>query len=442
MRALVIALVIAAGAAGACEKSMKPVPDPQGAVAMPAASKEGPVPSDPMLANVSPMPMPSPSETKPLAAGSNAFAVDLWARVAKSPGNLTFSPASISLAVAMAWGGAKGETAAQMKKAMHFAADQDATAAAWGKLSRAMTGPGRPRELRIANRLFGESTYRFEQPYLDKTSASFGAPLERLDFKTKFEPARSHINGWVEEQTNKRIVGLLPEGALDTLTRLVLVNAIYFLAEWVAPFKPVATSDAPFEVSGASKKNVPTMHRQGTYAIGQLDDVTVLEMPYKGDDMSMFVVLPAKKDGLAALEKSLTPAKVDAWTKAQAQKLVDVSLPRFEVSPPALALAPELSALGMVLAFDKDKADFTAMGNPADKEERLYISKVFHKAFVKVDEKGTEAAAATAIVMAAGGGMPPKAIEFKADHPFLFFIVDKASGLVLFMGRVADPSVK
>jgi serpin B len=449
MRAL-LAPALAMGLASACSRSTPPVPDPQGSIApsasaAPAGSKEGPPPSDPALANVNqppPIPMPPASETKPLATGSNAFAVDLWSRVSKTPGNLTFSPASISLAVAMAWGGAKGDTAAQMKKTMHFAGEPDATVAGWGKLSRALSSPGRPRELRIANRLFGESTYKFDQTYLDKTASAFGAPLEPLDFKTGFEPARAHINEWVEQQTKSRITGLLPAGALDTMTRLVLVNAIYFLAEWLDPFEGRSTSDEPFIVSASSKPNVPMMHRTASYPYAQVDGVKVLAMPYLGNDVAMFAVLPDKQDGLAAVESSLTTAKIAEWTKSRPSSLVEVTFPRFELSPPALSLGDELAALGMPLAFTKGKADFTGIANPADKDERLSISKVVHKAFVKVNEKGTEAAAATALVMAAGAGMPQKTIEFNADHPFLFFIVDKTSGLVLFMGRVADPSAK
>lgn len=449
MRALAFGAAVLAIVA-ACNRSTVPVPDPQASVgpSMPApeaGSKEGPAPSDPGLANANqgpPVPMPPAAETMALAAGSNAFAVDLWTRVGKNPGNLAFSPASISLAVAMAWGGAKGETAAQMKRTMHFAGEPDANAAAWGKLSRALSSPGRPRELRIANRLFGESSYRFEQPYLDKTASAFGAPLEPLDFKKGFEPSRVHINAWVEEQTKNRITGLLPPGALDTLTRLVLVNAIYFLAEWLDPFEGRSTSDEPFIVNAASKPSVSMMHRTASYSYGQVDGVKVLALPYLGNDVAMFAVLPDKQDGLAAVESSLNAAKIAEWTKSRPSSLVEVTFPRFELSPPALSLGDDLAALGMPLAFVKRRADFTGIANPADEDERLSISKVFHKAFVKVNEKGTEAAAATAIVMAAGAGMPPKAIEFRADHPFLFFIVDKSSGLVLFMGRVADPSAK
>jgi serpin B len=344
----------------------------------------------------------------------------------------------------MTWLGARGETAAQMKKTMHFEGTEEATGASWGTLSRVMTTPPRFFKLRIANRLFGEKTYAFEPPFLDKTRTLFRAPLEPQDFKKDAVGARTRINGWVEEQTEKRIVELLPADALDDKTRLVLVNAIYFLADWGEQFEPTGTSEQEFQTASATKKNVPTMHRSGRYgyAASAQEGVKVLELPYKGGETSMIVVLPDKKDGLPAVEKAASAAKLEAWRKALTPQQVDVALPRFEVSPPTVNLGDDLVSLGMSLAFDRDKADFSGMAKPADPRERLHIGKIFHKAFVKVDEKGTEAAAATAVVMPKGGGMPEKATEFRADHPFLFFVLEKSSGLVLFMGRVADPSVK
>jgi len=434
---------------GACEKTTHPEVAPNNApstsVAAPTASSASTIASAPPSAPPSVAPstapavaMPSPTEAKPHATGSNTFAFDLYARTQKKPGNQVFSPASISIALAMTWAGANGETATQMQKVMHF---EPGGTAMWGRISQALSAPGRPFKLRSANRLFGEKTYVFEQPFLDSTKSAFGATLEPVDFMVGYEAARGKINAWVEQQTEQRIKNLLPEFALDPKTRLVLVNAIYFLADWADPFEKNATYDEDFE--GATKKKVPMMHRGGTYAVAQVDQLKVLELPYGGSDLSMLVVLPDSKTGLGAVEKSLSAAKLEAWTKALTTTRVDVTLPRFEVSPPSMPLADELKAMGMPLAFDRKKADFTRMANPKDPEEQLYIQKVFHKAFVKVDEKGTEAAAATAVVMGAkGGGAPQKALEFRADHPFLFFVVDKTSGLVLFMGRVADPSAK
>jgi serpin B len=385
--------------------------------------------------------MPSADAVTTAARGSNAFALDLYARLRATPGNLALSPASISSALAMTWGGAKGDTAAQMQKTLHFTGDQATVVTGWGSLTRALSEPSRPLKLAIANRLFGEKTYKFEQPFLDRTKAAFDAPLEALDFKGAYEPSRVHINAWVEEQTQKRIKDLLPARSLNADTRMVLVNAIYFLADWAQPFEQTGTYMQAFNVSKDKRdKKVMMMHGAKTLRIAQAAGVQVLEMPYKGNDASMLVFLPTELDGLDALEKSLSTEKLDAWTAALAPQLVDVSLPRFEVNPAgSLALADHLKALGMPLAFDSEKADFTGIGNPPDPRERLHIDQVFHKAFVKVDEKGTEAAAATAISMATGAGAPPKMVQFTADHPFLFAIVDRASKLILFLGRVAEP---
>jgi serpin B len=313
----------------------------------------------------------------------------------------------------------------------------------WGQVSLALQNPARELKLRIANRLFGEKSYKFEQPFVDKTRQSFGAPLERVDFASSPEPSRAQINGWVQQQTEQRIKDLLPPGCIQSDTKLVLVNALYFLADWLAPFDTAATNDQPFHLSSAQTKNVPTMHKTLGLRMARADGVAVLELPYKGNDAAMLLVLPDKVDGLAAVEQSLSLARLDAWTAALKPESVTVSLPKFEVNPPrSMALAPVLGALGIKTAFDKQQADFFAIARPADPRNRLYISEVFHKAFVKVDEKGTEAAAATAVVMAPGGAPPRRGVEFTADHPFLFFIVDKPSGLVLFMGRVSDPSAR
>ena len=384
----------------------------------------------------------SPSEAQRVAKTSNAFGFDLYGKLSKMPGNLAISPASITAALAMTWGGAKAETEKQMKKVLRVDAERDAVVASWGRLSQALQEPSRPLKLKMANRLFGEKTFKFEQPFLDKTRAAFGAPLEPVDFKTAAEAQRHRINGWVEDQTERRIRNLLPPASIQSDTRMVLVNAIYFLADWQVPFEKEFTYPAPFTSGAGTKKDVPTMHNATALRMARPDGVRVLELPYQGAGTAMLVVLPDKTDGLGAVERTLDAKKLESWTSALGKpQRVNVSLPSFKVEPQdSLALSGALKALGMPAAFDAEKADFTAIGVPPDPRNRLYISEVFHKAFVKVDEKGTEAAAATAVDMAEGAGMPPKAVDFNADHPFLFLIVDKPSGLVLFMGRVLDPS--
>jgi serpin B len=434
---VLLSVVSILGLLVACDKT-KPVTDaPTSAVTSTAPS----TPTTERTRSASATNMPPVEKSKALAAGSNAFAFDLWAGAGKrSKDNFAFSPASISLAFAMTYGGAKGETAAQMKKVFHFDEEPGALGTSWGGFGRALAEPSRPIKIRIANRLFGEKTYEFVQAYLDQTRAAFGAALEPVDFKKAPDPARQQINAWVEEQTEKRIKDLLPPQSIKPLTRMVLVNAIYFLGDWAKPFDPSRTRDEPFQTSASAKKQAPMMQQTSHFAAAQIGGVRVLAMPYKGGSASLLVVVPEKVDGLAAVEASLSNATLDSWKRALTGQNVAVSLPRFELNPKeSLPLSTELEALGMPIAFDREKADLTAMGNPKDATERLHIDEAFHKAFVKVDEKGTEAAAATAVVAAAGGGPPAKPFEFKADRPFLFFVIDEASGLVLFMGRVTDP---
>jgi serpin B len=383
-----------------------------------------------------------PADVTALAKAGNQFAFDLWHRVATKPANLAISPASITTALAMTWGGANGATAAEMQAVLRFDGDAKTIAPRWGQLSRALQDPGRALKLQMANRLFGEQGYPFERAFLDATKSAYGAALEPLSFTTEPDAARGHINAWVEGRTEHRIKDLLPPQAITTDTRLVLVNAIYFLAEWASPFTKEGTSPQDFTV-GATKKPVPTMHGSKRYRYAKADNVAVLELPYRGNDTAMLVILPDRADGLADLERTIDATKLAAWSGALEADEVIVSLPKFVVDPKEpLALAQQLAALGMRAAFDPSTADFFGIATPPDPAKRLFISAVFHKAFVKVDEKGTEAAAATAVVAMDGAGAPPphkEPIRFTADHPFMFAIVDTTSGLVLFLGRVADP---
>jgi serpin B len=389
---------------------------------------------------------PSAKDAALIAKSANAFGADLWGALrATNKGNLSVSPASIITAFAMTLGGAKGDTSAEMKRALRLEGKTEELTAAAGQLVRAWNAGTGSTVLRAANRLFGEKTFAFEQPYLDATQSVFGAPLEPVDFAKGAEPARQRMNGWVAQQTQDRIKDLIPPRGVDDQTRLALVNAMYFKGQWATPFEEARTQPAPFFTTKAVSKPVPMMQRQGMFRMAAKDGVKALELPYKDGEASMVVVLPDAVDGLEALERMLTAASLDAWMGAMTTERATVSLPKFEIDPQgSLALTGALQALGMKLAFERGKADFTGIANPKSPADRLYISAVFHKAFVKVDEKGTEAAAATAIVAARAGAAapsgPPK--EFKADHPFLFFLRDARSGMILFMGRVADPSTK
>lgn len=387
---------------------------------------------------------PAVKEPAAFAKGSNAFGVELYRRLKAGAGNRAFSPASVSTALAMAWGGARGETAREMQRVLRLPGPPIEAMRESGRLLAELQGGERGVTFRIANRLFGERSYRFEPSYLEATRAAYGAPLEPLDFKRGFEAARVFINGWVEAQTEKRIPDLVPPGGLDADTRLVLVNAIYFLGDWAKPFGREATRPAPFHTSPSAKTDVPTMHQTETFGWTRGDRFQALNLAYEGGGFAMLVLLPDAVDGLAALEDGLTADALDRIVSALVPTRVAVALPKFEVDPArAASLSPLLRDLGLSAAFDRDRADFTGIADPPDPRDRLFIGEVFHKAFVKTDEKGTEAAAATAVpMMRIGSAMPSRLVPFVADHPFLFVIRDNASGLVLFMGRVSDPSAR
>jgi serpin B len=380
--------------------------------------------------------MPPPAEIASLVKANNTFALELWSHA--GPGNTAISPLSISTALAMVWAGAKGATADELKKAMHMEGDTDLLVSQWARISYALQATSRPLKLKLANRLYGDAKYQFDTVYFTITRKAFSAPLEIIDFRADAEAARGKINTWVAEQTEQRIRDLLPPGSLGADSRLVIVNAIYFLADWAHQFDSQQTSDAEFFVNGKQAKRVPTMHMQSSLQHAKAEGAALLELPYKGGSAAMYIVLPDKRDGLADLERGLA-AKLKTLQSKLADERVMVSLPRFVIdSPQPLRLAKPLQALGIKQAFDRTKADLTGIAALADQEDRLFLGEVMHKAFVKVDEQGTEAAAATAIAVPAGGP-PPRATPFTADHPFLFLIVDRESGLILFIGRVVDP---
>ena len=371
----------------------------------------------------------------------NAFGFDLYRRLCRQPGNLVMSPASLTTALTMTWAGARGETAAQMREVLHLEGTADEAIAASGGLASSLQNPSPPVVLRIANQLFAEKTYELMPAYVERIRQAFGAPVELLDFQEAPEPSRVHINEWVESETEQRIRDLIPPTVIDPDTRLVLVNAIYFLGSWEKPFYERATRPAPFHLTGSETKDVPTMYCTDSFFISDKEGVTAMELPYAGGQLSMLLLVPDKVDGLAALEGGLDTQGLDALTSGMEQNLVSVALPKFEVSPESMSLKKELEALGMPLAFDRQSADFTGIANPPNPADRLVVSEVFHKGFIKVDEKGTEAAAATAVIMMLrGGGPPEEPRELKVDRPFLFLIRDNKSGLVLFLGRVSDPS--
>ena len=379
------------------------------------------------------------ANTANLTRGSNAFGFELYQRLRQRPGNLVMSPASLTTALILAWVGARGETAAQMRKVLHLEGTPDAVADASARLARSLQEPARPVTVRIANQLFGEKGYTLAPAYLKKAVAAFGAPLMLLDFRKAPEPARVQINQWVESTTEHRIKDLIPSGDVTADTKLVLVNAIYFLGDWARPFGSGGTKPAPFHLTAVAKKNVPTMHLVDELLTAQKDGVTAVQLPYRGGELSMLLLVPDRIDGLAAVESTLDSRKIDGLVKAMHYGLVRLALPRFDLHPEALSLGEDLKALGMPLALDRNRADFTGIANPPDPADRLSITKVLHQGFARVNEKGTEAGAATAVELGPTGP-PEEPRRVDVDRPFLFLVRDNTSGLILFLGRVSDPA--
>jgi serpin B len=373
-----------------------------------------------------------------IVQGNNRFAIDLHAKLRAQPGNLFYSPASISTALAMTYAGARGETAEEMVKVLHFPADQTELHAAFSTLRKTLNQAGAASgyRLSLANRLWGQQGYHFLAEFLAITRDAYGAELAPVDFARDPEQARQRINSWVEEQTEGRIKDLIPRGVLDDLTRLVLTNAIYFKGDWTKPFLKTATKEDAFHVTSDKSTRVPLMFKQDELRFWAGEGLKALELPYGKGDLAGIVLLPDQIDGLPAVEYKLTEEKLGRWLSQLRRQKVRVFLPRFKLSS-QFSLREVLTAMGMKLAFDRDRADLSGIST----QERLYISAVIHKAFVDVNEEGTEAAAATGVVVAARAAIAvkPPAI-FRADHPFLFLIRDSRTGSILFMGRVMNPS--
>ena len=377
-----------------------------------------------------------------VSEAANRFAFNLYGQLKGEAGNLFFSPQSIQTALAMAYCGARGETGRQMASVMGFQEDRpirpEWMAAACGEFLAALRADGKPRayELSAANALWGQKGYGFLPDYLALLDRSFGAGLKEVDFAADPEGSRQTINAWVEKETRDRIKDLIPPGLLQPLTRLVLVNAIYFKGTWAIPFKKDATADGDFFVAAGQKVQAPLMNRTGYFGYYDGGQWKALEMPYKGNELAMVILLPAQVDGLPQMEKDLAAGKVLGDLAANLKtREVRVTVPRFKTTA-SILLGKTLAAMGMPLAFDPSQADFSGMNGG---KEPLWIGEVVHKAFVDVNEEGTEAAAATAVVMLGAAMRMDEPPVFRADHPFIFLIRDKKSGCILFMGRLANP---
>jgi serpin B len=393
------------------------------------------------------------------AKATNDLAVDLHRQLATANENLCISPYSIESALAMTFDGADGDTRTEMARVLHLGSDPDAFASfstlqhsleeltaktsELVKQSKKFGGPTEPITLNIANRLFAQTGYAFRETFLSLVKQNFGGAFEPIDFVANPAAATQHINKWVADQTRDRIRDLIPGGALDKTTRLVLANALYLKAPWASEFSANATQSEPFFVHGGTPVDVPMMRkRTRDFGYARHEAFTVVTVPYAGNDLQFLVLLPDDVNSLRGLESKLTSDMLADCAKVE-KRDVDLHLPKFKLAPPTITLAEKLEALGMKTAFDKPKgsANFDRMA-PRKPSDYLYISQVFHKTFIAVDEKGTEAAAATAVAMMAGSALrspPPPPIEVKVDRPFVYAIQHVPSGVCLFLGRVTDP---
>ncbi|NIM19985.1 MAG: serpin family protein [Candidatus Latescibacteria bacterium] len=375
-------------------------------------------------------------ETGDVVKSNNAFAVSLYDKLKREEGNLFFSPFSISTALAMTYAGAKGETASQMSNALRFALKADRLHHIYGAVMKDLNARGETGgyELSVANALWGQKGVKLLEQFLDLVQASYGAGVKDIDFAGDPEAARLEINGWVEEKTKEKIKNLLARGTITPLTRLVLTNAIYFKGDWASKFDEARTQDAPFFLVSGDSVDVPFMSQTDEYAYMETEDFQALSLPYVNEELSMVVLLPRKNDGLSALEDSLSQENLAGWTQRFHKREVTVYLPKFKMTS-AFKLNEVLESLGIVNAFDPGLADFSGMTGNRD----FYMWAVVHKAYVDVNEEGTEAAAATGVVMGITSVMPEEIPVFRADHPFIFMIRDNKTKSILFMGRLAEP---
>jgi serpin B len=397
------------------------------------------------------------AEPSPAVSAINNFGIDLLHKVAKPDANVLISPYSIQSALAMAYAGAEGTTRDEMAKVLHYPKDESELHQSFAALRKSLDAVMRqsavesrqakrygqtndPITLTVANRLFGQSGYDFRVPFLTLVKDSYDAPFEPMDFINGSAAATKQINSWVEEQTRRRIRNLIPEGALGHLTRLVLVNAVYLKAPWAQKFPTDLTKSETFRVNAGKKIEVPTMGQREEFAYGKGNGFSVLMLPYNDYQLVFLVILPDKIDGLASVEAKLSPS-LNLESVKMEKCDVTLRMPKFKIEPPGIPLGQTLQALGMNSAFDNPhgNANFERIA-PRRPDDYLALSEVYHKTFLKLDEEGTEAAAATALVaITAGIHEPPKPVTVNVDHPFIFAIQHQPSGAILFLGHITDP---
>lgn len=374
-----------------------------------------------------------------LVDGNSEFTFELYRKLRDTDGNLFYSPYSISLALAMTYAGARGDTENQMADTLNFRLPQDSLHPAFNGLDIALSSRGEGARgkdeegfrLNVVNAIWGQKDYQFLSEFLDTLAENYGAGLRILDFIEAPEESRVIINDWVSDQTEGRIKDLIPQGVIDTLTRLVLTNAIYFNAAWQYPFNEKATSDGTFYLLDGGKITVPMMKLTKSLGYASGDGYQAVELPYDGRELSMVILMP-EADQFESFEESMSYQTVKQIISGLENRQVSLTMPKFEFES-EFSLKSALSAIGMPVAFSAN-ADFSGMTGNRD----LFIDEVIHKAFVSVDEAGTEAAAATAVIME-GMAMPEKPTEVTIDRPFIFLIQDIETGSILFIGRVMNP---
>ncbi|KAF5908469.1 leukocyte elastase inhibitor-like [Clarias magur] len=379
-----------------------------------------------------------------LSRANSAFALDLYrAIIAENPnGNLFISPLSISAALSMVYLGARGATAEEMAKVLSFSSVSDVHTH-FKSLNFAINSPKDSYILRLANRLYAEKTINFLSEYVDSTQKLYQTNMQTVDFIESSEESRKLINQWVEEKTEGKIKDILQPGTITAMTRLALVNAIYFMGKWMHVFPPWDTTEMPFRINQNESKPVQMMYQETSFLYNYIDEykLQVLDLPYVEGELSMLVLLPEESvdgsDPLQKLETELTVDKLTEWTnpeKMDRSTDIVVHLPKFKLEE-QYSLNDTLSKMGMSSLFQADAADLTGMSS----QEKLFVSSVAHKSFVVVNEVGTEAAAATTIIMRTDSLILGPKKEFRADHPFLFFIRHNTSKSILFLGKFTDP---
>jgi serpin B len=385
--------------------------------------------------------MDSPGSVKALVQGNDAFALDLYTRLSQGAGNRFFSPFSISTALAMTYAGAHGETALQMAKTLHFTLPPDQLHASFHRLvaeiqSRNATASSQSPDIQLfmANAIWAQRGEPILGDYQKRIEVNYQGGIYPVDFRSAAEAARQTINAWVEKQTKDKIKELLKPTHVNSSTVLILTNAIYFRGQWESQFHKQNTVPDGFHVSANESVRVDMMHQTSRFRYWDEGTFQALELPYRGGTVSMVIMLPKAVDGLAGIEAMCTESKLEGWLGKLSSHRVQVGLPKFRLTE-GVELAEVLAAMGMPAAFHRGAADFSGMTGTRD----LAISAVVHKAFVDVDETGTQAAAATGVAVGRTMAIAPPPVVFRADHPFLFLIRDNRSGSILFLGRLVSP---